>query len=92
MLRGDRSRHGWGQALAGSGDDTFSIDLSARPTRWARFRTFQFVGYDEIIRAEVVENDFFDPAYRMDGDRENALVAIGWEQRLTRSRRTGGST
>ena len=33
-----------------------------------------------MIRAEVAGNDVLDPAYRMDVDQENALVAIGWQR------------
>ena len=69
-----------GQALAEIGDDSFSIDLEGETEETGAFPYVQFVGYDDMVRAEVAGNDVLDPAYRMDVDQESALVAIGWQQ------------
>ena len=69
-----------GQALAAIGDDSFSIDLEGETDETGAFPYVQFIGYSDMIRAEVAGNDVLDPAYRMDVDQENALVAMGWQR------------
>ena len=69
-----------GEALAAIGDDSFSIDLEGETDETGAFPYVQFIGYSDMIRAEVAGNDVLDPAYRMDVDQENALVAMGWQR------------
>jgi hypothetical protein len=69
-----------GRALREIGDDSFCIELEGGTDESGAFPYVQFIGYDDMVRAEVAGNGVLDPAHQMDGDQQDALVAIGWQQ------------